>query len=149
MALILVFGTSGAAWATGGKPGTVDQRKADLTIQKSGTKSGNQVTFRVVMENLGPGVARNVRVIDTLPPQLTFVSVNSSGPAATCSHSGRRVTCTLANDLPVGQKLEVTIVTSIPSSARARTVVNHVRVRSDTRDPRGNNNHARATVQLR
>ena len=53
------------------------------------TAAGN-ISYTVVVTNLGPSDASNVTVTDTLPAGVTFVSVtpsNGAGPAPTTAAS--------------------------------------------------------------
>lgn len=53
--------------------------------------SGEEVTYVIDYENIGPGAAVNVAIVDTLPPGATFVSCVPN----TCTNSGLTVTWTL------------------------------------------------------
>ena len=69
---------------------------ADLEIVKSDTTDpvalGNNITYKIEVENEGPGNATGVTVTDTLPANVTFVSASSA-----CSLNSGTVTCTILN----------------------------------------------------
>ncbi len=63
------------------------QAEADLRIEKADSKdpvnAGEQFTYTITVENLGPSDAQAVTVSDTLPAELNFISANpvqNSGP---------------------------------------------------------------------
>jgi uncharacterized repeat protein (TIGR01451 family) len=80
---------------------------ADLAVAKSATPTvaaGERITYVVTVQNLGPSVATNVRVTDTLPAGTTFATATG-----TCSESGGTVICTAAT-LAAGSTVSYTIV---------------------------------------
>ena len=86
--------------------------KADLVVTKSVDKkkpyAGETVTYTVTVTNEGGRPAENVKLVDTLPDGVTFVSV---APGA-CSESGGTVTC----DWPTllgGESKTVTITATV------------------------------------
>jgi uncharacterized repeat protein (TIGR01451 family) len=67
---------------------------ADLAVAKSATPTvaaGERITYVVSVQNLGPSVATNVRITDTLPAGTTYATA-----PGTCSESGGTVICTAA-----------------------------------------------------
>jgi uncharacterized repeat protein (TIGR01451 family) len=149
---VLVGSGTGAAWATGGRPsgGTVPKRLADVTVHKAGSLSGNKVTFTITVRNKGPNAAKDVVLIDAIPPQLSFVSMQRSGVAANCGRSGRTITCRVSDLLWADESsfLRLTVVTQIANSS-ARQVVNTALVFTSTPDPKPSNNVDHVTVRLR
>jgi len=80
-------------------------RGANLSITKASTQAqvpqGGRVTFNLNVANAGPNAADGgIRITDTLPGNLTFVS--GSGTGWTCGAAGQVVTCTNAGSTPVG-----------------------------------------------
>ena len=63
---------------------------------------GSNVTYKIEVENDGPGNATGVTITDTLPASLTNIS------APGCSVSGQTVTCNIGN-LANHQKVTRTI----------------------------------------
>ncbi len=71
--------------------------RADLSIHQTGPSwpvtHGGTISWTLTAHNSGPSVATSVRVRDTLPPGVTFVSaVPSQG---TCSDSAGSISCNL------------------------------------------------------
>ncbi|OYO17574.1 hypothetical protein CGZ94_01350 [Enemella evansiae] len=118
-------------------------QQADLSIVK--TTSGNgtlvageQVTYTLQVTNNGPSAATGVRVTDTLPSGVSFVS--SSSP---CSTSGQTVTCTISNLEP--GSTTITIVGRVAADARG-TSSNTATVTATTPDdPTSSNNTSTST----
>jgi fimbrial isopeptide formation D2 family protein/uncharacterized repeat protein (TIGR01451 family) len=114
---------------------------ADLMIVKShpagGIDAGGNVTFRITVTNLGPGVARTVEVLDTLPAGLTINDVTASG--WTCTTVGQAITCDLTGDLISGGTAYFDVSTKTSVKA-APSVVNSATVTSTTPDINPDNN---------
>ena len=114
---------------------------ADLMIVKShpagAIDAGGNVTFRITVTNLGPGVARAVQVIDTLPAGLAITDVVATG--WTCTTVSQAVTCDLTGDLASGSVafLDISTTTSLQA---APSVVNSATVSSSTPDVNPDNN---------
>jgi len=71
--------------------------QADLLIQNmtdspDPVSVGGELTYRIRVSNNGPLTATEVEIIDTLPPNVNFVSASSG-----CSRSGSIVTCEIGN----------------------------------------------------
>jgi uncharacterized repeat protein (TIGR01451 family) len=86
--------------------------KADLVVTKSVDKkkpyAGETVTYTVTVANEGGQTAENVKLVDTLPDGVTFVS---AAPGA-CSESGGTVTCEWPTLLG-GESKTVTITATV------------------------------------
>jgi fimbrial isopeptide formation D2 family protein/uncharacterized repeat protein (TIGR01451 family) len=114
---------------------------ADLMVVKShpagAIDAGGNVTFRITVTNLGPGVARAVQIVDTMPAGLAITDVLSTG--WTCTTVGQQITCDLAADLVSGASafIDVTATTSVKA---APSVVNSATVTSSTPDVNPDNN---------
>lgn len=108
---------------------------ADLMVVKShpagDVDPGGSVTFRITVTNLGPGVARNVEIVDTVPAGLTIESVTATG--WTCTTTGQSVACVLGTDLASGATAFLDITTTATLAA-APGVLNTVTVTTDTPD---------------
>ncbi len=80
---------------------TVVETDADLDLSKSGTPdpvdAGGELTYELAIVNHGPSQASGVRVTDTLPAEVSFVSVSPNG--TTCTHSGEAWGGTIVCDL--------------------------------------------------
>ncbi|HEV3307402.1 MAG TPA: C25 family cysteine peptidase [Candidatus Sulfotelmatobacter sp.] len=87
---------------------------ANVTIVKTATPSpnvpsGDTLTYTLAVTNTGPATATNVTVTDPLPPDVTYLSVNTTSPG-TCSEAGGTVTCLLGT-MANGGTATVTILT--------------------------------------
>ena len=82
---------------------------ADVTVEKTATPSaiarGATTTFTMTVRNVGPSVARDVRLSDRLPNGLGFVSVDS----ADCNQASGTIDCAFG-DLGVGESKTVDVV---------------------------------------
>jgi uncharacterized repeat protein (TIGR01451 family) len=89
------------------------------------------ITYEVTVSNLGPELAENVVVTDTLPASLTYVS--SSPAVGSCAHAAGVVTCELG-DLAVGDSVKITIVVETEEVGKITDTspLNVVEVSSDT-----------------
>jgi uncharacterized repeat protein (TIGR01451 family) len=114
---------------------TIVQSSADLQITKqlnlattpANPQAGSTFNYTITITNNGPDTAANVKVIDTLPSQVTFVAAN-----ATCTNASGTITCNLGT-IPVGTKkieLRVTVNTGVTG-----TITNIVEANSTTFDP--------------
>jgi uncharacterized repeat protein (TIGR01451 family) len=117
-----------------------------MSITKTGAPQpvlqNTTLTYTVKATNNGPNTATGVTVVDTLPSQVTFVSVVPGGP--TCTQSGGVVTCnyaTMASGLT--QTITITVTAATPSLALNTAVVN-----SATPDPNLANNTATFTSTI-
>jgi len=115
---------------------------ADLAVAKSGAPNpahvGSPLTYTVVVVNLGPSVATQVTLTDTLPAGAVFGTTSSS--QGTCTRQDGLVTCSLGA-LP--QAASATVTMSVTPTAMA-TLVNQARVVAYEHDPDPDNNLASA-----
>ena len=134
--------SSAAAFTTSGAP------MADLLANKSGPSSAapdTDVAFVIMIQNAGPTAATNVSFSDTLPGNMTFVSMTqNNGPAFNCSPlpavgSGGTVTCTAAS-MDANTSASFTLVAHIPPDSSGNEYQNTVTVISATPDPNEENN---------
>ncbi|MEK6328374.1 MAG: hypothetical protein AABM66_12765, partial [Actinomycetota bacterium] len=116
-----------------------DPRQANLRITKRDdpdpVRIGGTVTYRLLVENLGPSPATAVSAWDRIPKQTSFISVETT--RGTCSTSDDTVTCRVG-DLGAGGKQRITIrarVGGIP-----RTMRNFAATAATTDDPAIQNN---------
>jgi len=106
---------------------------ADLQVTKTGpAKAGpdTDVVYSITLTNVGPGAATNVSLNDTLPGNLTFVSLaQNSGQALSCTGTGT-IICTAAS-FAVGTAT-FTLTAHVPSgTAGGTSVQNTVSVSAD------------------
>jgi uncharacterized repeat protein (TIGR01451 family) len=89
----------------------------DLTINKTGPTSVAPITafaYTLTINNLGTANTSNVRVVDTLPAGVTFVSTSTTS-LFTCSESGGTVTC-VGGAVNQGQNATITINVESPGA---------------------------------
>jgi uncharacterized repeat protein (TIGR01451 family) len=114
---------------------------ADLAVQISATPVtplvGSLVTYTVTVRNNGPQIATNVKIVDVLPPTLTFVS-GSGG----CVLADATVTCALKR-LAAGGVATVQIVVTVTA---AGPIADQIGATSDLPDGSGGNNAATVTI---
>ncbi|MFN3973870.1 MAG: DUF11 domain-containing protein [Dehalococcoidia bacterium] len=106
---------------------------ADLVVIKSASpdpvRVGSNLTYTIVVTNLGPAVATGVLLTDTLSPVMNLVSISPS--QGTCTGVGS-VSCNLGN-IGVGFSVSVTIVV-VPTETGKHP--NSVQVWANEPDPR-------------
>jgi uncharacterized repeat protein (TIGR01451 family) len=123
----------------------VSSLSADLALIKTASpnpgQAGVSLSYRLTATNNGPGNATNVRIIDTLPAGVAFVS--ASATQGNCSGSGP-VDCNLGN-LAVGNSAIVTIVITPPN---AGPIVNSATVSANESDFDTSNNSATTTTLI-
>ncbi len=96
-------------------------------------RPGDLIRYQIEVTNLGPSVARNVSVAETLPSQVTFVSTNG------CAEDPNGVPDCGLGDLSVNQMVAYTVDVTVNMNP-VGTLVNTAEVTSDTEDPVDNNN---------
>lgn len=100
-----------------------------LTITQfapSSVIAGAHLTYRITIDNTGPGAAANVKVRDALPAGLSFVSVETSQGSCTTPAVGARGTLACATpvlDVDNGSGAPWTIVLTVQVTARAGTTL--------------------------
>lgn len=123
---------------------------ADLRVTKVGPAGANpntDVTYTIELTNGGPGAATVVDLEDTIPGDMTLVSVTqTSGPTLACaSGAGGTISCTVAT-FAAGAVASLTVVGHIPASAGSgATYQNFVTVTSNF-DPNSENDTATTLV---
>lgn len=143
--LAMAFVFSGLAVAA--QPGT-----ANLKITKSDSPDpvqvGQNLTYAIGVENLGPSPATGVTVTDNLPKTVDLVS--ASGPGGACAVQGGQVSCAVGTLNPIGVNYGGTPVTvTIVVVPRASgTISNTASVKGQQKDPVNANNKATATTRV-
>ncbi|SDE61044.1 DUF11 domain-containing protein [Auraticoccus monumenti] len=134
--------TAGAAAATADPDDTDNvasstipvSASADLSLVKTvdpGTLSpGEPATFTLTVDNAGPSVARDVRVIDPVDPALAVTAVSG----ADCE-LGQTVTCDLGDLAPDADPVVITIDVDVPASYQPAGFTNSATVSATTPDP--------------
>ena len=141
--------TSGASAFAGAPDLNGCYGPADLSIAKSGSPDpvlqGQNLTYHLAVTNngtpSGPSTTSGVKVTDSLPAEVTFVSATPS--RGTCSGTST-ITCSLGV-LPGGAAATVDIVAKASTSG---TVTNTAAVSAITADPKPSNNTATARTTV-
>jgi uncharacterized repeat protein (TIGR01451 family) len=95
--------------------------------------AGDLLTYSLVVANRGPSTATAVRITDTLPTEVNFVTAASG-----CSEAAGVVTCEVGS-LASGQEAAVDITVR---TTDARTIANEAKASSPATDPDTTNNAA-------
>jgi uncharacterized repeat protein (TIGR01451 family) len=119
---------------------------ADLSVSKTDApdpiKTGQQLTYTIMVTNNGPSTAASVKATDTLPKTAGLISTTST--QGTCTAKKGTVTCTVGN-MASGAKVTITIVVK---PTKKGTLINTVTVTSTTSDPNTANNTATAQTRV-
>lgn len=118
---------------------------ADLAITKTASiesiEMGGQFSYSIDVQNLGPGMANSLRVVDNLPAGVSFVS--ASGMGWVCQHDSGVVACDL---LSLNAGATTTIIIDVTAPTMAGRFTNLVSVSSATLDQDMANNDASEEV---
>ncbi|MBI1298435.1 DUF11 domain-containing protein [bacterium] len=125
---------------------TVVDAEADLRLTQPVTivvapLIDEPITYTLQLVNDGPSVARDVRITNTLPAELTFVS------APGCSATEGIVTCDVTGVMTPNSVLTRTVVALVTSLSET-SIVNEAVVASSTRDPQLANNRSLRTDRI-
>ena len=117
---------------------------ADLAIYKvvsnTSPQKGDNITWTIVVVNIGPDTAINAVATDILPANLTYVSHKGNG---TYNHNTGEWTI---GDIEKGGNRTLYIVTTV--NASKAVITNIVNVTSQTPDPDLTNNEDNATIDV-
>lgn len=98
----------------------------DLSVAKVGpdqVAAGSNVTYTVMVSNRGPDTAQNVQLTDTVPTNMTFVSLTQdSGPTFTCNTTSGMTACSIES-LAAGQTALFLFVYNVSGSASDDSLV--------------------------
>jgi uncharacterized repeat protein (TIGR01451 family) len=125
---------------------------ANLKITKSDSPDpvqvGQQLTYTIGVENLGPSPATGVTVTDNLPKGVDLVS--AFGPSGPCPVQGGKVTCTIGALNPIGVNYGGTpaSATIVVVPRATGTIRNTATVKGDQKDPVSSNDKATATTRV-
>lgn len=112
---------------------------ADLTISKSDDvdpiAAGGQLTYTITVDNLGPNLATNVVVTDSLPAGVTLVSTSG------CAEDPNAMPVCSLGDIAANGSAQYTVTVDVDASLANNTLLtNNASVTSDTNDTDPNNN---------
>lgn len=106
-----------------------------------------QIEYTMVVSNLGPAVANNVTLVDTLPATVTYVSHSTT--AGTCAHAAGVLTCSLGTIVAGGSvTVKMVVSTEQLGSVTDLSLLNVVEVSSTSPDPVPGNNLANETTEI-
>jgi uncharacterized repeat protein (TIGR01451 family) len=143
--LVAVLAPAGA----GSAPAPVT---ANLQIKKSDSpdpvRVGQQLTYTIAVEDLGPSPATGVTVTDNLPRTVDLVS--ATGPSGGCSVQGSKITCPIGSIKPIGVNYggAAATVTIVVLPRSTGTIRNTATVKGDQRDPVSANNKSIAITRV-
>ncbi len=112
-------------------------------IPPATVQSGQTIVYRLIATNAGPSNATGVTVVDTLPPDVTFVSATIDGGAVNAGivHNAGTVTATIGNLADAAQA--VVLITATVNSNAAALVTNQAVVsNTPNTDPNLGNNQS-------
>jgi HYR domain. len=116
-----------------------DISSSSILLSDTQITPGSDVNFGLFVLNKGPNAAANVRIVDTVPDNTTFVSVvQNSGPTFNCVTPGAgnvgTTTCSRAS-LAAGDLAEFSFTYRVDTGVAEGTTITHtVDTRSDTAD---------------
>ena len=133
---------------------TVPVPSADVYISKTGPGAvapNTDITYNITVGNAGPDAATSAAWTDTLPGNLTFVSLaQGTGPTFTCSTpaagAGGTISCSIGS-LASGTSAQFTLTAHVPTGTPAGTsYTNTATISSEIADPNPENNSATTTA---
>ncbi|WP_331714960.1 hypothetical protein, partial [Auraticoccus cholistanensis] len=118
---------------------------ADLSLVKTVDPEvlspGEPATFTLTVDNAGPSLARDVRVVDPVDPDLEVTGTEVSGADAECTVSDAGVvSCDLGDLAPDAEPVVVTIDVDVPADHATDTFSNSAVVSAATADPDAGDN---------
>ncbi len=120
-------------WPVREDTGTADLK---LTLLESSdpVQVGTTLTYSLEILNYGPGEATDVSLENSLPPEVSFLSVASG--QGSCSESGGVVSCTMDT---IERNATSTVTIEVFVGMTPLTVTNSATVTTSKNDPAGNN----------
>jgi uncharacterized repeat protein (TIGR01451 family) len=119
---------------------------ADLAIVKTGpatVEAGGQITWALEVTNNGPDDATGVKVDDTLPAGVQFVSADSGCTA----QMGGTVSCAIGN-LGLGESTTRYVTVTVPPALGDQTLLNTATVSGEQGELERENNHSEAKTTV-
>src|SRR5581483_8538838 len=129
--------------------GTADLRLTEATPTPASTVAGQNLTYSLKVDDLGPSSAKNVVVKDTLPAGVTVQSVTSSVGSCTAGAPGdplNPTTCALGTVLTTDHPTVTVVVRVLPDTVGPLSY--SARVSSATFDGNNANNLSTATTTV-
>lgn len=135
---------------------TVPVPSADVYISKNGPGTvapNTDISYTIMVGNSGPDAATSAMWSDTLPGNLTFVSLSQdTGPAFTCATpavgAGGTISCTIGS-LASATSAQFTLVAHVPAATPSGTsYTNTATISSETVDQNSEDNSATTTATV-
>ena len=118
---------------------TVPLDHPDLVVDKDDGRTrvapGDELSYAVIVRNVGPGDAHGVEVTDELPAELEYVG-GSEGVA----YADPGTVTWPSFDLPAGETRELTVVARVLDTVEAGTIVRNVAMAPHPDDPNPEDN---------
>ena len=128
---------------------------ADLSVSNSGTPSsiaaGGTITYSQTVTNNGPGSATTPKLTETLPANVTVVSLTGPGGTWTCTNTSPYQCTDSASMAATGatSSASFTLIVTVNSTVAAGTPLTETAgVSSSTSDPNSGNNNASVTTYV-
>jgi len=128
---------------------------ADLSVSNSGTPNpvtaGGTITYTQTVTNNGPGAATAAKLTETLPANVTFVSLTGPGGTWTCTAASPYQCTDSATMAATGatSTASFTLIVTVNSTVTAGTALTETAgVSSSTSDPNSGNNNASVTTYV-
>ncbi len=142
---IVIFSAFTSSTSTRAAMPNQSTASADIVVSKSADEAvalGGQITYTLAVYNAGPDDAVNIKLIDALPANTSFVSASTGSGSVLFDGTTLTVNVgTLAFDSTATATLVVRVDENTP---RGTTISNTVTGTSDTADPEESNNSATA-----
>lgn len=129
--------------------------QADLSVSNSGTPNpvtaGGTITYSQTVTNNGPGAATGAKLTETLPANVTFVSLTGPGGTWTCTTASPYQCTDSASMGTTGSTASAsfTLKVTVSSTATAGTALTETAgVSATTSDPNSSNNNASVTTYV-
>jgi len=126
----------------------------DMSISKDGPSSAapdTDVVYTINVINTGPDAAESVSVTDTLPGNLTFVSLGESGFDMSCTTpaagANGTITCT-ADPFPANATATLILTAHVPAGTPSGTTYTNTAVVTAKNDSDAGNNSASTIVTV-
>lgn len=113
------------------------------TVNDPTPNEGDTIIYTIPVTNNGPSDATSVRLTDTLPTGVTYVS-HSASPGTYATTDGL---WEIGDDLPAGAVATLTITATVDSGTSGTTITNTANgLTADQPDPNPDNNEDSATI---
>ena len=126
-------------------------QQTDLSVSESVLptliRNDDDITYTVLVSNLGPSPANSVSLVDVLPVDLNYQSATSSQGTCSPDQFFQQVTCDIGS-MASGDTVTVQVVVNYNGEANGTTFTNDVSVSGAETDPNLTNNSASITTPL-